>query len=177
MAAAEHEPEPLPEPTLTPAPTAPTTVVASAPEESAVPGPPMVEEDADEREAVADQEDAALGALGADTRWSEANAYYAAQSYSAALGAYESFIDASAPSDPRVADARFYIGASLYRLGNIEGAQSALRDFLARHPGHARASDAQFILDEIQSDEDAMIEAPANRALQPSMDSFEESYR
>ena len=90
--------------------------------------------------------------------------------YGRATRALGRFLDDAPSSDPRRAEARYFLGAALYRQGDYRLAQTELRQFLSENPGHAYASDAEVLLEDIEE-----RNHPTNRRYAPSeaLDSME----
>lgn len=134
---------------------------AAAPEPSAPTAAPRTPPPADDSRTV--QEAQAFANVESDTeREGERREQGADSAFAAALADYDGgndgraarrfrrFLDDASPSDPRRADALYYLGAAQYRQGDRSAAEATLSRFVATYPNHARADDARALLRQMQ---------------------------
>jgi TolA-binding protein len=87
-----------------------------------------------------------------DDLYARGTAAYDRGDWTAALDALVSFVAASAPGDPRRAEALYNVGASQVQLGQRDAARTTLERFVSLYPDHAWSESAQRLLDSLQRD-------------------------
>ena len=96
--------------------------------------------------------------------------HYRGARYGRAGRALGRFLDDADPSDPRRAEARYLLGATLYQQGDYALARTELERYLRDHPTHAYVEQARVLLDDIVD-----RERPRNRQRAPVFDAMEEA--
>jgi tetratricopeptide (TPR) repeat protein len=98
-----------------------------------------------------------------DSEFDSGLGHYDSGRYGRASRALGRFLDDSAASDPRRAEARYLLGAALYQQGEYRLAEIELDQFLSANPGHRYAEQAGVLLDDM-----ATRNSPTNRRNAPS---------